>query len=178
LERRIKMRINTFIKDTCRRVLGLILGRPFRFSWVIDGQIAWSSQIYSHREIKWLRRQGIKAILSLTERPIPHDILRGYISSYMHEPMLDHAPLMINQTEKCVTFIRDNVIQQRPVLVHCSAGKGRSGAIIAAYLIKVNKYTPSKSMAVIRSIRPGSIEPTQEQSLMKYYEYLRGSGLS
>jgi protein-tyrosine phosphatase len=55
---------------------------------------------------------------------------------------------------KVLEKIHDNIIQKRPVLVHCSAGMQRSCATVACYLMKYHTMDPSKAVEYIRSKRP------------------------
>lgn len=50
--------------------------------------------------------------------------------------------------------IHNSIIHKQPVLVHCSAGMQRSCAVVACYLIKYHKMTPSEAVEYIRSKRP------------------------
>lgn len=55
---------------------------------------------------------------------------------------------------KVLEKIHDNIIQKRPVLVHCSAGMQRSCAVVACYLMKYHTMDPSKAVEYIRGKRP------------------------
>ena len=59
--------------------------------------------------------------------------------------------------------------------VHCGAGLGRSGTLIAAYLVSQGA-APDDAMAQVRSARPGSIETLeQEAAVHEFARHLNGS---
>jgi len=157
--------------ELVRRVLSRVLGRPIRFSWVIEGKIAWSSRIYSRRELKWLVKQGIRAILTVDDKPLSKNLMdymkkHGVSSKYIMLP--DHAFPTTEQIRQALLFITHNIADQMPVLVHCNAGIGRSGVIIAIYLIN-SGLSPEDAIMVLRSLRPEAIEPEQERTLISIY---------
>ena len=64
-----------------------------------------------------------------------------------------------------------------PLLVHCGGGKGRAGTVAACYIATYGFGKPheapthpamssDEAVAILRSIRPGSIETTQQQSFV------------
>jgi atypical dual specificity phosphatase len=61
-------------------------------------------------------------------------------------------------------------------MVHCSGGKGRTGTILAAYLIKKERVdlTADRAIERIRKLHGESIQSSsQEMILSKYERYLR-----
>jgi atypical dual specificity phosphatase len=65
------------------------------------------------------------------------------------------------------------ISKKKPVMVHCAAGRGRTGTILAAYLIKKENLTANQAIKKIRSVRPGSIQSDrQEMALYIYEQYL------
>jgi atypical dual specificity phosphatase len=59
-------------------------------------------------------------------------------------------------------------------MVHCAAGKGRTGAVLAAYLVKSQSLTAKDAIEKVRGTRPGSIQSVvQETAISMYEKYLR-----
>jgi atypical dual specificity phosphatase len=55
-------------------------------------------------------------------------------------------------------------------MVHCAAGKGRTGTILAAYLLKKENLTAEQAIKKIRNIRPGSIQSNIQEMTISLYE--------
>ena len=114
--------------------------------------------------LKCLEEAGIKGLLSLTETPIPLPVLDGM--DYCHLPVDDYTAPDIPVIEHAIKFI-DFV--KGPVVVHCFAGIGRTGTILAAYFIKEGK-SALEAIHHIRKLRPYSIETQAQETVLYEYE--------
>ncbi len=153
------------------------------FYWLYEGMVAGSArpggEIGRHGtvlagktlresiddDLRWLRTQGIGAILSLTETPLPTDALEHHELVSLHLPIDDQtAPTQI-ELLAALDFIDQQRVVGRAVLVHCRIGEGRTGSILAAYLIRQGA-TPEDALAHLRAIRPGAVSaPSQQEAL-------------
>ena len=113
-------------------------------------------------DISAISELGISAILSLTARsPFPAGAPDGL--DHLHLPVADMTCPAPDDQGRAVAFIRNSVETGRRVLVHCGAGYGRTGTVIACYLV-AEGATPEDALQAVRSARPGSVE-TREQEL-------------
>ena len=75
--------------------------------------------------------------------------------------------------DEAAEYIDKKISSGKPLLLDCAAGKGRTGALLAAYLIKKEKLTAEQAIKKIRIMRPGSVQSlTQETALSMYEKYL------
>jgi len=119
-------------------------------------------------DLGWLRQQGITAILSLTEAPLDQDALTRHGFDYLHLPVVDMTPPAPEQILTALDFIDLHRAHGRPVAVHCLMGQGRTGTILAAYLIREG-LRPDLALAELRAICPGAVEnPRQEAALEEF----------
>ena len=130
--------------------------------WLRKGKIAGrsgpNSNIWDLNEIK---ASGIASILSVNNGEAVHESMLSNLGmTYSNIPMSSNAPAMDGDKEFCVNnlprameFIREN-LKNGPVLIHCRAGKDRTGMVMAAYLIEFERYDVRKAMEEVIAVRP------------------------
>jgi protein-tyrosine phosphatase len=115
-----------------------------------------------------LRERGISALLSLTERPLPPEALERHGLAAAHVPIADLTAPEPEEIERALGFIDVQRGLGRAIAVHCLMGQGRTGTVLAAYLIRAGA-SAEEALARVRAICPGAVGvPQQERALMAY----------
>ncbi|HET7337789.1 MAG TPA: dual specificity protein phosphatase 23 [Candidatus Nitrosotalea sp.] len=154
-----------------RKVHGKIAKKPTNFSWLIDDKLAGSGMPTSVSEIDWILKQGVKSIVTMTENSLPESWVKNV--KYLHVPTEDFSAPDMEQIDEAVEFIRVRIENNEPVMVHCAAGIGRTGTILACYLVKYQKISAKDAIQKVRKERPGSIQSeSQEIAIGLYYKFL------
>lgn len=149
-----------------------------RFYWLIPGQLAGCSQPgedgYSlSYDLAWLEEQGIRAVLSLTETALRMPISDRSNLVIDHCPIPDMTAPGPEQLIKAVRFIDAQTTAGRPVAVHCRAGLGRTGTILAVWLVEHGE-NPLGAIDRVRTVCPGAIETVaQEESIITHFRDLQ-----
>lgn len=147
------------------------------FYWLVEGELAGCSCPGSERgggevalatDLAWLRDRGIRALLTLTESPLPAEALVAHDLASLHLPVPDLYPPTPEQLVRALAFIDAQRLQARAVAVHCLVGQGRTGTVLAAYLIRAGA-TVDGALADLRAVCPGAVEnPAQVHALEAY----------
>ena len=148
----------------------MISDRPTNFSWVIDDNLAGCGLPVTEDEFKWVIDKGIKSIVTVREVPLPSEWFNGDDIDYMHLRVEDFGAPTIEELDEAVNFIDKKIRSGRPVLVHCAAGKGRTGVVLAAYMIRKENLTAKQAIEKIRIMRPGSVQSIMQETTLSMYE--------
>src|ERR687894_1588120 len=142
-----------------------------RFYWVIDNVLAGCSRPGAgrdgdiDRDLAILRGYGIGALLTLPETALPLGALERHGIQGLHLPVDDfHAPTTTQMLD-ALAFLDDARAVGTPVAVHCLAGQGRTGTVLAAYLIR-GGLSANQAIAEIRAICPGAIESSPQNKAL------------
>lgn len=116
-----------------------------------------------------LARVGITAVVSLTETAPDSAPFKKAGFLHRHVPISDFRAPSLNQIREVVQFTRGAWAQKRGVAVHCAAGIGRTGTLLAALLMADEHLSAADAIAEVRRLRPYSIESkTQEDVLFQF----------
>jgi len=142
------------------------------FSWLIENQLAGVSYPRSEDAIAQLRKVGVKAVLSIHEEPLSTALLAKYKLQVEQISVRDFTAPTLEQIEQAVAIIDGFLAQGLPTAVHCGAGLGRTGTILACYLISQGT-SARDAIEQVRTKRPGSIETDGQLAMIELYEQHR-----
>ena len=142
-----------------------------RFYWVIDGQLAGCSRPGAHGpsiadDLAVLRENGIQSVITLTETPVLAHVIEAAGLDALHLPVDDfHAPTT-QQMLRALAYIDTSLAENMPVAVHCLAGQGRTGTILAAWLLRSGQ-SADDAISEIRALAPGAIESAPQVAALR-----------
>ena len=150
-----------------RSIISLILGKPSNFGW-FRPFLAASGLPYGRRAYEWLKNQGIDVVINLTEKELNYGSLESH-----HFPLKNREaanPQDLSLIVNLISFLKD--VNKR-TLVHCVAGKGRTGMVLASYLIAKEDYSAESAIKEVREKRPGSLNiGRQIDAIYRFEKYI------
>ena len=154
-----------------RKVHGKITKKPTNFGWLINDKLAGSGMPTSSAELEWVIKKGVKSIVTMTEEPLPESWIKNI--KYLHVPTEDLSVPDMEKIDNTIDFIHERIKNNEPTMVHCAAGIGRTGTILACYLIKFHKLSAKDAIDKVRKERPGSIQSeSQEIAIGLYHKFV------
>jgi atypical dual specificity phosphatase len=146
---------------------------PNGFTWVDPPLLGAMSQPAALEEYQGLREQGVQLVISLCEDPPPRNWLNEAGLFSMHIPVEDMHPPTQKQIDVCLSAIDKAHARGFAVAIHCGAGLGRTGTMLACYFVKKGMAAPD-AVSHVRRIRPGSVEtPEQSEAIAEYARRLK-----
>jgi atypical dual specificity phosphatase len=141
---------------------------PHGFSWIEKPLLAALARPSDPDDFRWLRRQGIQVLVSLTEDPPRRDWAEDAGLLVYHEPLEDMEPPTQEQIERAVSAVLRATDRNMGVAVHCGAGLGRTGVVLAAYFV-AKGATGRGAIKRIRELRPHSVETPEQEEAVELY---------
>lgn len=141
---------------------------PIGFSWVEPPLLAGMARPESADELDWLRSQGISLLISLSEEPLPRHWVNDAGLLNVHIPVEDMFPPSQHQIDLAMSAIAKAHEQNFGVAIHCAAGMGRTGTILACWFVRQGQASQA-AIAKVRDLRPGSIETDEQEDAVREF---------
>ena len=137
-------------------------------TWILPGELLACSYPRRPRLQRALAEHGITTVVNLHSHPHPLPYRDTARLRELHLPVPDFTAPTPEQLYRGVAAIRAALDRGERVAVHCGAGLGRTGTLLACYLITTG-LTSDEAIAEVRRLRPGSIEtPSQEAAIHSF----------
>ena len=142
------------------------------YRWVIRGVLAGGEHpgrsVPEAVGLANLRRNGVRAVLTLTEEPLDEAAVEAADMNTRHIPVADFGTPSLAQLSEGVAYIRERAADDEPVYVHCWAGIGRAGTFLAAYLASTG-IDVDEAVTWVRALRPGAVETAEQLDQLRRF---------
>ena len=146
------------------------------FSWVIENEIAGMASPMGRDDAlwQWLADKGIGLVVSLTTRAPDSNLLASHGLELLHLPVPDFTPPPPDAIDQFIEHARFQRHEGRAIVVHCGAGIGRTGTLIACYLVDQG-MTAEQAIREVRGKRPGSVETPEQEAAVRGFAARRAA---
>lgn len=154
-------------------VRSLALLRVPAVTWVEDSLAV--GRFPSERALRALAARRVTLVVNLHERPHHAGLLAELGIRELHLPVRDfHAPTA-STLDRAVDAVEEALGRGERVMVHCGAGFGRTGTVVACLFV-ARGLGAAGGIARARALRPGSIETVEQQQAVRRFEKSRKPG--
>lgn len=129
-------------------------------------------------QLQCLREQlQVDLVINLTQRDLHRNAIQtlqeGEAPQLLHFPLKDYGFATGRRMERIVYEIKKVVALGKAVAVHCCGGLGRTGVVIACYLVAEHGMAAHEAIHMVRERRPHSLVcQQQELTVYRFATYL------
>jgi atypical dual specificity phosphatase len=140
-----------------------LYARSDAVTWLEDERLAACRYPRSERELRELAERGVRLVVNLHSRAHAAEQLERLGLVELHLPVADFTPPSAAQLQVGVEAMCEAVDAGERVAVHCGGGLGRTGTLMACYLVR-RGASAEEAIAQVRRARPGSIETRAQEA--------------
>jgi len=152
---------------------GVLAGMPMPFIH-LSRRMAGGGKLDSFEdELPTLFSAGVRAVVSLLNIPSDESVYKTAGFDFLCLPIADRQAPKMEQALEFVRFVDKSHEGQRPVAVHCEAGIGRTGTMLAVYLISRGESARG-AIDQVRLVEPAAIETEPQVKFLEQFEQQKG----
>ncbi|MGZ3419941.1 MAG: phosphatase domain-containing protein [Polyangiales bacterium] len=139
---------------------------PRGLHWVKRGQLAGLPRpgllVDVEEDVNGLYSLGIGTLVTLEEtRTVPEDLLERHSIESLWWPIPDMGAPSLEEADRLCAAIAARIVAGVAVAVHCRAGLGRTGTILASYLI-AEGHSALEALERIRCLQPRFVQSDEQ----------------
>jgi ABC-type phosphate transport system ATPase subunit/protein-tyrosine phosphatase len=148
---------------------------PRGFLWLLPGQLGgtpWPGIVHGPAyDLQALRSVGVTRLVSLTEEPFDPALAAPFRIDCIACPMPDMRPPRIDQALALCRALDRDLAAGEVIAVHCHAGLGRTGTVLAAYWLWRARGAISalKALEDVRRIEPGWVQSAAQVKFLEEF---------
>lgn len=147
---------------------------PQGFCWIVPGKLAGCAEPgVTHAlayDLDLLARMGVTRLITLTEKDMDQDALAVHGLRNVHLPIFDREAPSLRQTYMLLRRMQALMDEGQIVAVHCKAGIGRTGTVLAAWMIREGGISASSALERLRKINPAYVQTEVQERFLHAFE--------
>lgn len=145
---------------------------PRGFLWLKRGALAGTPLPGVFHDIeydmKMLNRVGVTTLISLTTKPVDSNVLEAFKVKGIWRAIKDMGAPSIEQAIEICQQIDQAIGNNEVVAVHCRAGLGRTGTVLAAYLIWQGAAA-LEALDTVRDVEPRWVQSEEQVKFLEQF---------
>lgn len=170
----LPMRQGVELASTVGRVIVSESRGPHGFRWVVPGMLAGTPQpgvvAPVDHDLTLLRQVGITHLITLTESDMDQVALQRHGLKNTHLSIFDRKAPSASQMHMLLVRMQRLMEAGEVLAVHCKAGLGRTGLVLATWLVRDGGLGAEAAIERLRKINPGYIQSDEQLAFLHHYE--------